>query len=426
MENRFYPGSFTKNIGAGRSIDSGLLTIHNQINVGFQDAVEDIERKVFRESVDSSTDLVPLNFFLFNYISNKQSFLLADELVFHALSKGPLSLFNYLALFSLTLGESGEWINNRKEKSENWISFLIKEKLWENGQWVSERLKPSYIDKELKKILIVKTNDTIVKCRNNFLFIFHKVFPLVSDLAYVDTKYEKWMGSAFFLVWDRYLATHNKDTFSHAEAKQVLIINEIHKLLGCSQSDLDYYDYYLKYKELGFLKRFKALTTSKTLKKTVTKSKKVQSSTEGKTKLFTDLQIRSTPVEKQLKTYLLLKRDRKLASDIKSIYKHRCLFCNKRLIVDVSPDNYYSEAAHIRAVSEEGFDSRDNIIVVCPLHHIQFDRGVISIAYNQFDKLIAISKIPDDPIHGKNLILHSDHKINKNFVKWHNENIFKR
>ena len=60
------------------------------------------------------------------------------------------------------------------------------------------------------------------------------------------------------------------------------------------------------------------------------------------------------------------------------MHGHHCQVCGVALEL---PGGRYSEAAHIRPVGRphNGPDTLDNILCLCPNHHVLFDRGSIWI-----------------------------------------------
>jgi len=98
-------------------------------------------------------------------------------------------------------------------------------------------------------------------------------------------------------------------------------------------------------------------------------------------------------------------RDTKITKWIKKIYDNCCQVCGKT--VKLSDNENYSEGHHIMPLSHEGPDIIDNLICVCPNHHVQLDYGAIKI-----DKTKLITK--------------NGHNIDDKYIKYHNEKIYKR
>jgi len=64
--------------------------------------------------------------------------------------------------------------------------------------------------------------------------------------------------------------------------------------------------------------------------------------------------------------------------DLKNRYAHRCQVCGTQILV---PGGKYSEVHHLRPLGRghRGLDNQDNMLVVCPSCHAQFDLCAIAI-----------------------------------------------
>lgn len=112
-------------------------------------------------------------------------------------------------------------------------------------------------------------------------------------------------------------------------------------------------------------------------------------------------------------TILRVIRDTKQARKLKELYGYRCQVCNTRLDGSAGP---YAEAAHIRPLGEphNGPDKWDNLLCLCPNHHILFDYGAFTIA----EDLTLIG------IEGR-LHVHPKHQINAEHTRYHREHYFR-
>lgn len=112
------------------------------------------------------------------------------------------------------------------------------------------------------------------------------------------------------------------------------------------------------------------------------------------------------PTRQAIQTQRIV-RDTKQAKDLKNHYDHECQVCGTTIMTAAGP---YAEAAHIRPLGEphNGPDTTDNIICLCPNHHVMFDHGTFSIA----DDLTLIG------IEGK-LNVTKQHKLNLEFIRYH-------
>lgn len=108
-------------------------------------------------------------------------------------------------------------------------------------------------------------------------------------------------------------------------------------------------------------------------------------------------------------------RDTKQSKEIKKHYGYACQICGIKIS---TPAGFYAEAAHIRALGapHDGPDTSDNIICLCPNHHVMFDLGVFSIADDL--SLIGIegklSLSPDHHVKTDHFKYHRAHYLNKN------------
>ena len=92
---------------------------------------------------------------------------------------------------------------------------------------------------------------------------------------------------------------------------------------------------------------------------------------------------------------------------LKELYHYRCQICGIRLITPVGP---YAEAVHIRplAAPHNGPDLAENLLCLCPNHHVLFELGSLAIA-DDFTLLGDQGRLTVD----------FRHRINKAHVRYH-------
>lgn len=108
-------------------------------------------------------------------------------------------------------------------------------------------------------------------------------------------------------------------------------------------------------------------------------------------------------------------RDTEQARTLKEMYAYRCQVCGTRLEGSTGP---YAEAAHIKPIGRphNGPDVLENLVCLCPNHHVLFDYGGFAIA----DDLTLIGR-------GGSLIMHAKHQLDPDFLQyrrlhfWHND-----
>lgn len=78
-------------------------------------------------------------------------------------------------------------------------------------------------------------------------------------------------------------------------------------------------------------------------------------------------------------TGLRLVRDTAVARAVKRLYEARCQVCGEQVRTPAGP---YAEAAHIRPLGRphDGPDVAENVLCLCPNHHVEFDRWQFAIA----------------------------------------------
>ena len=96
-------------------------------------------------------------------------------------------------------------------------------------------------------------------------------------------------------------------------------------------------------------------------------------------------------------------RDTNVSNWVKKLYNNCCQICG--ISIEIQKDEYYSEGHHIIPLNQCGSDTINNLICVCPNHHVQLDYGAIKI---------------------EKIILKKGHNINNEYIKYHNENIYKK
>ena len=105
---------------------------------------------------------------------------------------------------------------------------------------------------------------------------------------------------------------------------------------------------------------------------------------------------------------LRIVRDSDLANNIKLLYKFECQVCAQAI---PTKKGFYAEGAHIKPLGRPhlGDDSADNLLCLCPNHHVMFDKGSFSIS-DDFGLLGSIQGV---------LRLEKDHLINHENLAYH-------
>ncbi|POB83319.1 YDG/SRA domain-containing protein [Vibrio vulnificus] len=129
---------------------------------------------------------------------------------------------------------------------------------------------------------------------------------------------------------------------------------------------------------------------------------------ERKSAEDTELDYSKKDPERRKGTVVRIVRDTKKAQQIKELYAYQCQVCSTAI---KTKKGLYAEGAHIKPVGKphDGDDSIDNLLCLCPNHHVMFDKGTFSIA----DDLSLIGDVEGT------LTVHTKHYINTENLKYH-------
>ncbi|MFI9724195.1 YDG/SRA domain-containing protein [Streptomyces sp. NPDC052396] len=102
------------------------------------------------------------------------------------------------------------------------------------------------------------------------------------------------------------------------------------------------------------------------------------------------------------------------ANKVKRLHDHTCQICGIRI---ETPTGAYSEAAHIRGLGRphNGPDKTENLLCLCPNHHVEFDLGMITIDGD--GKVIEHGSTQ----HGYTLRRLPEHAIDEDYFRYHRE-----
>ena len=424
----YSPGSFTKNYGwSGK----GFLRLHEAISAGFSGKLAPVDRTNWRSAAQLSDTqfLLTANFFLHSVRSGKENFVVIDEFVRQAIMEPHSLAFDRLALFvfNLSLGGLRSGDISGEEFPALWANQFVREVLWSEGRWRRNALDESMMDGFIGS-RIIGVPDVKVKCRTNYRHMFEIVNYLPSSNSVINTDPESWIASALFTAWDRRALS-----FGSAASKQASsfieesLKAEDFKLLGVTVDEFRTLAEPIahQYVSVDGLERFYAqnlyapmtpANVSTGISSSALSTPSVAEELGWLTAAGSD-----EAVERAISKRLTQKRDRILATKLKRLYEHRCMACENALIIGLDPERRHAEAAHIRPLGSpyNGPDKPSNIIVLCPSHHIQFDRGILSLKPS-VNGVIFVSRILGDPLNNKVIAFHPKHELDPECVNWHN------
>lgn len=200
-KEKWFPGSFTKNFSWG-STQNGLKQLYEAIKIGFDDSLEDVPRETFRKRVADSgkIDYIPANFFLFNTQRSNQDWLVADELVFQALSFPHSSDFDKLALFAFNLSMVGKWHGARKNQRRPtlWSKYYLIDRVGRELDWNTDLINANDIES-----FFIADSRYSAKTTRKVSTNLNRLFKNGKIDGYSSKQVERWWVSALFLALDR-------------------------------------------------------------------------------------------------------------------------------------------------------------------------------------------------------------------------------
>lgn len=113
-------------------------------------------------------------------------------------------------------------------------------------------------------------------------------------------------------------------------------------------------------------------------------------------------------------------RDSNLVRTVKNLYENRCQVCGTTIETGRAR---YSEGHHIKPLggNHRGPDTADNIIVLCPNHHAEFDYGWMAV---DPDTMEICHVDPGNQYVGERLSQVAGHEIAREYLRYHMEHIF--
>lgn len=428
----FQPGSFTKNFGWNQH-PPGLKRLYDVIRSGFSGASKNVERSQFRANsglADPNRQLIPINFFLHNTVHNGANYVTADELVRHAINNPHSRRFDQLAVFALNLGRLGKRVGVAgNEKGAAFARHFVTNRLWDSGGWVSARLTESETEADFVNTIDAQGDDTVHKCVTNYLYIMEMTGLRGHKTPYINNHIDEWVGPGLFLAFDRYsIDRASTAPITSADLVDYVRTDELHKIMATTETYIESVAPTLatEYVLLGGLQRVSnpAVTVGST--PIVSSSSHAGTVPVGSATPPTwsdeDAEDAAIVLRRLQETQAQVRNSRHVR-ELKALYAHTCAFCSRQTVIGVDPPKYYSEAAHIKPVGlpHNGPDKKDNMLVLCPEHHLQFDRGLLRIQPDAAGNLRVRSKVPADPIHDNLVTVKAPHVVDLTSVTWHFE-----
>ncbi len=211
------PGSFTKNFSWGPK-SGGLIRLHESIRHGFEGVMADVPRKTFRERLQAASlnDFIPMNFFLFNHRVEGIDYIVADEIVFQALTFDHSPRFDKLAMFALNFSYAGKFARATAEQRRPalWAHHYIRDRLGKQLNWDTSKVDANDIEDFLESSPQYKGQISRRKTATNLNYLYEA--GRLVELK--DSRIERWWVDSLFLALDRIIDDRKLDKKSTPEA----------------------------------------------------------------------------------------------------------------------------------------------------------------------------------------------------------------
>ena len=181
--------------------ESGLGQLYDCIRIGFDNKLEDVPRETFRQRVlNRYSFYIPANFFLFNRQVRGEDHLIADELVFQALTAKHAQRFDKLALFAFNFSYAGRFkgASPGQRRPALWAHWYVRDRLAKEFGWNFSRVNSDDIERYI-------VNDPRYRAQGG-----RKVATNLNHLYKIGhlgdigtEKIERWWVDAVFLAIDR-------------------------------------------------------------------------------------------------------------------------------------------------------------------------------------------------------------------------------
>jgi 5-methylcytosine-specific restriction endonuclease McrA len=108
-------------------------------------------------------------------------------------------------------------------------------------------------------------------------------------------------------------------------------------------------------------------------------------------------------------------RDRQLVAQLKALHEHRCQLCGDRRLQ--GPDTGYAQVHHLTPLGEphNGPDIPENMLVVCPNHHEDFEHGMVAVEPETRE----ITHEYELSLSGRTLRTVEGHDVGTRFLEYH-------
>lgn len=229
------PGSFTKNFGWF----SDFSKLHAAIGSGFGLENVPVLREAWRieSGIQSrSTQLIPLNFFLYSTGSPEGDVVIVDPLVEAATSLPYDKQFAALAMATLHLSMLGSWKGTHWPDGDvaNWANRFVREVVYRNGGWDYTAFSEKGIQEFLAEHIAGEPSSRR-KMLTNYRYMLRAAGMLHGYDPSITAPNAEWRFAALETLWTRESVSTSLRSWDAKALKEIAYKHEVHKILGCTE-----------------------------------------------------------------------------------------------------------------------------------------------------------------------------------------------
>ena len=384
------PLSFTRNLG-------GPQRVYDAVRQAYRPSVTIPDfRAALAPGMSRDQSLIVTEFFLASEIRGREETVFEDQLVRNCLGLPLDATHLRLALFGLNLNLPGQRLRTEHRSPAPAQNSYVRECLFRNGAWQAAVLDKDAM-REWLSAHLDQSPDGITKFRNNYHYLFTQCGFRPRPDGTIDTFADDWCNPALRIYFERRRLMSPEVAESAEALERATWTDQVNRLLGVSEAWL----------AQRLPEQIQAFLANQAVE--VATPAPVAPEVAG-------------PPDRRLVEVAQIERDTQAVKDLKGLYGYRCQVCGIRLRVD--RNSFYAVGAHIQPLGQphDGPDIRENIVILCPNHHVEMDAGVLSISPD--DGVTINHAFEDNTVHERPLTLMPDHVLGHDYLRYHWENVY--
>jgi len=265
---------------------------------------------------------------------------------------------------------------NLTQNKKNVAKKNTKQKPLENYYERAYKVTKKYIDKKVD--LSLKEAKQLIAGNGNHNTANYHIYGIKGLLTG-----EKFTSKLTEESLDFYISLINREFGLVGFKKAVVALekNLIYRVENLKEKSVSFRKFYNKYYE-----KLKLLEDKIEQAEILQKIEKENPTKESLIEYFNNLKP-STPKKVNINgtTY---KRDNVTVANLKKLRDFTCQICSTK--IQKEDGSFYIEAAHIKAKKDKGEESLENILILCPNHHKEFDYGKLDILTHNKQEIVFV------------------------------------